>query len=92
MFTSLYQTFYHQNLLPKLSLYSIHPLYDVYDDPRLFSSAYQCQFKRNYDSLKPEVQQKISQTISFLVLKKFAAAQKEQKKWEFSGILNIIKI
>ena len=88
MFTSLYQTqtYYYLNLLsnfPKFSLYSHGSTFDLdNDDPRLFSSAYQCQYKKNYDSLKPEFQDKISQTISFVVLKKFAANRLEQKKWE----------
>lgn len=82
MFNSLYQTYY-QNLLsnfPKFSLYGFQSTFDLHDDPRLFSSAYQCQYKKNYDSLKPEFQDKISQTISFVVLKKFAATQPEQRK------------
>ena len=86
MFTSLYQTqtYYYLNLLsnfPKFSLYDSQSTFDSnYDDPRLFSSAYQCQYKKNYDSLKPEFQDKISQTISFAILKKFAATRPEQRK------------
>ena len=83
MFTSSYQTYFYQNLLsnyPKFSLYDFSSTFDFNEDPRLFSSAYQCQYKKNYDSLKPEFQDKISQTISFVVLKKFAANRLEQKK------------
>ena len=50
------------------------------DDPRLFFSAYQCQYKKNYDSLKSEFQDKISQNISFVALQKFLTTNPEDCK------------
>lgn len=77
MLSSLYQTYSYQNLLNNLIFYGLPPLHELNDDPRLFSSTYQCQYKRNYDALKLEFKEKISQNISFVALRKFYLTRHE---------------
>ena len=84
MFTSLLQAYHYQNVysnLQKLCFYNLPLGFELNDYSKLLNSLYQQQFKKNYDSLRSEYQEKVSPTISFVALKSFVATRPEHKEY-----------
>jgi len=54
--------------------------FEAKDDPRLIICPYQSQYIKHYECLKNEYKNRISQTISFVSLKKFVALPPESRR------------
>lgn len=51
------------------------------DDPRLFDSAYQIQYSKNFDELKPKFKTTLCRTISFVAIKKFTKLPFDKRRY-----------
>ena len=54
--------------------------FETKDDPRLINCPYQNQYIKHYECLKNEYKNRISQTISFVSLKKFVGLPPESRR------------